>query len=155
MRVLDSFVRFDDFLIDKVFTPVSEWFFSTFGITNYKLSQYLCGLVIAIDLYEVFKFYKSGLYSTVAVDVLLLVIMSGVLKRTIRHQGLPPGTASIYRYHHENRFIVFVLNIVTCTMMHPVLTTFVMSNLLVLIFYFMACDTPKGDRLKAFKSHPI
>lgn len=146
MGLLDSFVRFDDFLIEKVFTPIAEWVFAHLGITNYRLSKYLCGLTIAISFYEIFNYYNDHKYSTVAVDILLLIILSAVLRKIIHSDGVPPGTASIYRHNYPGRFIVFVLNIITTMMMNAPISTIMMSNLLVLVFYFMACDTPRGDR---------
>jgi hypothetical protein len=50
---VNSFVRFDDFLIERIFNPLSEWFFTQFGISNYKIARYLCLLIVICALYDI------------------------------------------------------------------------------------------------------
>ena len=151
---VESFVRFDDFLVDRIFSPLSEFLYSDFSISNIALSRYLCIAAISFNFYGIYFFLSTKNYANVIVDVVLLTILSRVLYTTLREDNTPPGTASLFRHNYYGRFIVFTLNLVTtCLLSSKTFSTPVMSNLLVLIYYFMACDKPRGDRLAAFKTN--
>ena len=145
--MLDSFVRFDDMLIERVFSPICEWTYTHFNISNYGIAKYLCLLILACDVYD---FYQQGMryqYGNMAVDLVVLPILVTIFYFLIREDHHPPGTMSIFRANYLGRFLVLIGNIIMCLFMTSgVFTTPVMSNLMVLMYYFMACDKPKGDR---------
>ena len=145
--MLDSFVRFDDMLIERVFSPICEWTYTHFNISNYGIAKYLCLATVGCDFYDIYQQGMTYHYGNAAVDLLVLLILVTVLYFLLREDHHPPGTMSIFRANYLGRFFVFTGNIVTSLFVTSgVFTTPVMSNLLVLIYYFMACDKPKGDR---------
>src|SRR5690348_10674462 len=149
---VESFVRFDNFLVDRIFSPLSEFLFSDFNISNVALSKYFCVVTVAFNFYDIYFYLSTRDYATVITDVVLLTILSRVLYTTLREDNTAPGTASPFRHNYYSRFVVFTMNIViTCLLSSKTFSTPIMSNLLVLIYYFMARNKPKGDRLVAFK----
>lgn len=150
---MNSFVRFDDLLIERIFTPISEWLFSQFGISNFYLAKLLCKLLFMLDFVDIYIRLNQQDYSTAVLDFVLLGLFSGIFWRILsesrRHT---PGTASVFRFNYVGRFAVLVFSIVaTCFMTSSAITTPIMSVVLVLVYYFIACDTPRGDRF-AFKT---
>lgn len=154
MRVIESFVGFDDLLLERAFSPIAEWTYSRFGISNFRLASYLCVVTIGFDFYDIHCQLMAGKYSTALLDLVLLGIFSLILRQTIRDEArTPAGTMSPFRYNYYGRFGALVFNIIAMGFMHPIFSTLMMSNLLVLIYYFLGCDKPKGDRLAAFQTH--
>src|SRR5689334_17552341 len=130
---VESFVKFDDFFVDRIFSPLCEFLYSNFSISNIALSKYLCIATIAFNFYDIYFYLSTKDYATAIVDVVLLTILSRVLYATLREDNTPPGTASLFRYNYYGRFIVFTFNIVTtCLLSSKAFSTPVMSNLLVL-----------------------
>jgi hypothetical protein len=149
---VNSFIRFDDFLLDSIFSPIAEWTFAHFNISNFKLARYCCIAAILCDFYDIYHYIVIKNFSTVLIDLMLLGIMVQVLLIIRRESNTPAGTASPFRFNYFMRFAVFVFNILVSVFFHDtVISTIAMSNLLLLTYYFMSCDTPRGDRLRAFR----
>ena len=131
---VESFVRFDNFLVDRIFSPLSESLFSNFSISNVALSKYLCIATIAFNFYDIYFYLSAKDYATAIADAGLLTILIRVLYTTLREDNTPPGTASLFHHNYYGRFIVFTFNIViTCLLSSKAFSTPVMSNFLVLI----------------------
>jgi succinate-acetate transporter protein len=153
---MNSFVQFDDLLIERVFNPLSEWFFTQFNISNYKIARYLCLLIIICALYDIYAQIALLKLGNAAIDLAVPPTMILIQYWAKKEDEYSPGTMSAFRANYLLRFIVFTGNILICLFMSSsVITTPIMSNLMVLVYYFMACDKPKGDRLRAFKTSAL
>jgi len=113
----------------------------------------LCIAVIICLFYDVYAQARVLQFGNAFVDGFVVPIVSGVMYFVRREDNHPPGTMSPFRANYIGRFLVFLGNIMICLFMtNRVFTTPIMSNLLVLIYYFMACDKPRGDRVAAFRT---
>lgn len=150
---MNSFIRFDNFLLDRVFSPISEWVFANFGISNFRLARYLCLLAILFNFYDIYYYISTDRFSTALIDLFVLTILSRILFVIRKEISTPPGTVSPYRFQYYLRFLTFAFNIiVSLFFIGTIFSTIAMSNLLLMIYYFMSCDTPKGDRFRAFST---